>query len=334
MSNGYLAVTLFFMLSGFILAYNYRGQIETRNQAFRFWEARLARIWPVYVFSLLCCSFPLSDIPRFPLALATLCMVQAWNPFHPEYCELWNFVCWSLSVEAFFYLIFPWLQKSLEKLRLAYLSLAGLFIVLVGALCNTPFYSFSNRYSGLWFYIPVPLIQLPTFIVGVILGNLILGSSNTAATFDSPRGRSLTILRLAAHGLVASCRRIPILTWSGFLASLLVFCTATGHTEGLVIPAFAVLLFGLATEDSLLSSFLSTRLLILGGEISYSMYLLRTPLQKFVILHPALHNNWIFDYLYIPLAVIPFSLFSYYCIEGPSRRGLRRIFARLQNRQY
>jgi peptidoglycan/LPS O-acetylase OafA/YrhL len=115
---------------------------------------------------------------------------------------------------------------------------------------------------------------------------------------------------------------------------LLVFCTATGHTEGLVIPAFAVLLFGLATEDSLLSSFLSTRLLILGGEISYSMYLLRTPLQKFVILHPALHNNWIFDYLYIPLAVIPFSLFSYYCIEGPSRRGLRRIFARLQNRQY
>ena len=56
--NGYSAVTLFFMLSGFILAYNYRGQIETRHHTFRFWEARFARIWPAYVFSLFCSSFP------------------------------------------------------------------------------------------------------------------------------------------------------------------------------------------------------------------------------------------------------------------------------------
>jgi peptidoglycan/LPS O-acetylase OafA/YrhL len=52
LSNGYLAVAMFFLLSGFILAYTYDGQITgSRNRA-RFWEARFARIYPVYLLSL------------------------------------------------------------------------------------------------------------------------------------------------------------------------------------------------------------------------------------------------------------------------------------------
>jgi peptidoglycan/LPS O-acetylase OafA/YrhL len=52
LSNGYLAVAMFFLLSGFILAYTYDGQIAgSRNRA-RFWEARFARIYPVYLLSL------------------------------------------------------------------------------------------------------------------------------------------------------------------------------------------------------------------------------------------------------------------------------------------
>src|ERR1700692_2961409 len=46
LSNGYLAVCLFFLLSGFILAYTY-SQLPSgiRNYA-KFWEARFARIYP------------------------------------------------------------------------------------------------------------------------------------------------------------------------------------------------------------------------------------------------------------------------------------------------
>src|ERR1700679_4079883 len=56
--NGYLAVPLFFLLSGFILAYTYQGQIERRGDVRRFWEARFARIWPVYAVSLGFSSLP------------------------------------------------------------------------------------------------------------------------------------------------------------------------------------------------------------------------------------------------------------------------------------
>ena len=45
------AVTLFFMLSGFILAYNYPS-FPTRSAVLRFWLARWARIWPAHVAAL------------------------------------------------------------------------------------------------------------------------------------------------------------------------------------------------------------------------------------------------------------------------------------------
>lgn len=328
--NGYLAVTLFFMLSGFILSYNYRGQIETRNHAFRFWEARFARVWAAYLFSLLCSSFPLSHIPRLPLALATIFMVQSWNPYHPEYSGLWNFVCWSLSVEAFFYIVFPFLQTFLDKLRLAHLLLFGAFIVLFCAVCNTPFHNMEARYSGLFFYIPAPLIHLPTFIAGVILGNLFLHAAKLTKGLEagSP-SRSIAIDNSAPIQL-ASRPRFAYFTWAGLLASLAILCTAAHNWEGLSIASFSALLYGLASERTLLSRFLSTRLLILGGEISYAMYLLRPPIGAWIVAHPALHENRFVDLLYVPLVVVPVSLFCFYCIEGPSRRALRRVFAILQ----
>jgi len=97
--SGYLAVPLFFLLSGFILAYTYEGQMEQRGDFRRFWEARFARIWPVYAISLLLSSVPGLVFPPLGVAVATLCMVQAWNPFNAGMAGAWNFVCWTLSVK-------------------------------------------------------------------------------------------------------------------------------------------------------------------------------------------------------------------------------------------
>jgi len=56
-ASGYTAVTLFFVLSGFILAYNY-GRIRSRKE---FWISRFARIYPVYFLSLHRPQFALSS---------------------------------------------------------------------------------------------------------------------------------------------------------------------------------------------------------------------------------------------------------------------------------
>jgi peptidoglycan/LPS O-acetylase OafA/YrhL len=314
------------MLSGFILAYNYKGQIETRSHAIRFWEARYARIWPAYLFSLLCSSIPISNIPPFPIAIATIFMVQAWDPFRAQ-CGYWNMVCWSLSVEALFYLLFPWLQRGIEKLGTYSLMAFGIFIGAIGILCNTPNHIMSLRYSGPFFYVIVPIVHLPEFIAGLVLGNLFLVSE--VSRLEKRKGQ------IAGDGSDAKTSRfrLPWITTLGFFSSILVLAITRSRWESLAIATFSLLLYGLATERSPLSRFLSTPALILGGEISYSMYLLRTPLHGWLALSPVLSANRIVDLLYIPLGLIPLSLFSYYVIEGPSRRGLRRTFARVHGKQ-
>jgi len=342
LQNGYLAVPLFFMLSGFILAYNYRNQIQARSDAFRFWEARFARIWPAYLFSLLCSSFPVSNIPTPPLAFATIFMVQAWNPFHPEYSGVWNFVCWTLSVEAFFYLVFPLLQKFTEKLQLRALELFGLFIAVVGVALNTPSHTLVTAPVGMWTYIPAPLIHLPEFIAGVILGNLFLVARRqtklSAGISSPPQPGSASVppgARMSWRTIswrTHSWRTHSWRTWIGVLLCAVILSTAANNWEGLVIPGFGLLLYGLVTELTLLSRFLSTRALVLGGEISYSMYLLRTPLQKWIGMVPGLHESLLVGVLYIPFVLIPFSIATFYFVEAPARRLLRRMFASLQAR--
>src|SRR5580704_11495728 len=114
-SVGYIGVNLFFVLSGFILVYTYANTTVSPR---RFWQARFARIYPAYALSLLL-SAPFFffavrylDIPFLAWSkqhlvaacVLTLTLLQSW---FPEAALTWNAVCWSLSVEAFFYLAFP-----------------------------------------------------------------------------------------------------------------------------------------------------------------------------------------------------------------------------------
>ena len=51
MSAGYTGVSFFFVLSGFILTYAHGTEYEAgRGNAQKFWIARFARIYPVYLF--------------------------------------------------------------------------------------------------------------------------------------------------------------------------------------------------------------------------------------------------------------------------------------------
>lgn len=101
--QGVLAMSLFFILSGFILSYRYRDFSQSGTVT-KFYIARIARLYPVYVFMGIVTVWTLSDrMSDFPLAeeggvgaaiwiaLVTLMFVTATQAWFPSLFTVWNF---------------------------------------------------------------------------------------------------------------------------------------------------------------------------------------------------------------------------------------------------
>ena len=112
-AQGATGVSLFFVLSGFVLAWS-RSPSDSTS---RFYRRRFARIYPAYVVSLaLGIGLMMLDGGRVdPIALAfALTLTQDWVP-DPDIYYAINPVSWSLSCEAAFYLLFPFAARRCEQ---------------------------------------------------------------------------------------------------------------------------------------------------------------------------------------------------------------------------
>ncbi len=139
--TGYTAVSAFFVLSGFVLTYNYdlRTLISARN-GIRFGIARFSRIYPAYATGLLMfvpfviyrLVADLEGGPSVGMAnfILNACLLQAWVP---GAALSWNYPGWSLSDEAFFYAVLPFagvltariVERSLGRSTFRLLGLAA-----------------------------------------------------------------------------------------------------------------------------------------------------------------------------------------------------------------
>jgi len=130
------------MLSGFILAYTYGHADFRRTPAVaRYFQARVARIAPLYLLSLAVAAPIYADAvthsqPGLYLTLFSMASVlapvglQSWVP---GAAASLNFPSWSVSNEAFFYLLFPLLLPLLLSRPLRWLVVAGLYMAAVWA---------------------------------------------------------------------------------------------------------------------------------------------------------------------------------------------------------
>lgn len=124
--GGYLGVEVFFVLSGFILAYNYSERFAElrKGQYLDFIVLRIARIYPVHLVSLLflgllfvaasALHFSINAIYTPPNFLANVFLLQAVPPFFAL-----NGPAWSICAEFAAYLAFPFLALWLPSMRTA-----------------------------------------------------------------------------------------------------------------------------------------------------------------------------------------------------------------------
>ena len=123
-SVGALGVTVFFVLSGFILTYSHikdfsATQIPTARYYSHFLFKRIARIYPAYLAGLLSCilvSWWLQDLPSKTVVALDITMLESYVPWLSM--KWYGGGAWSVSTEFFFYLLFPLLLPLLLRLRL------------------------------------------------------------------------------------------------------------------------------------------------------------------------------------------------------------------------
>lgn len=298
-ANGNLAVAFFYLLSGFILAYTYEGKIESLGDYLRYLRARFARIYPVYFLALLL-ALPFQLKTFVAGKLAVLFMVQAWNPANPGLAGAWNYPAWSLSVEAFFYLTFPLFLIAMSAGSVRTLRLFAGVCLFFSVVLHTP-----TQVLGVWngyaygLRMPLPVLRLPEFLVGIALGLLFLRSR--------PRPGHPYLFYLAA-AVTLALLSLPIGSW-----------------VSIVMIPMAFLLYELAFSEGLPARLFSSGPVVLLGGASYAIYLLQYPVRAWTkLLGSSMGPSFSFlGSLLTPVILIAFSLVVFRYWEEPLRKLLR-----------
>jgi peptidoglycan/LPS O-acetylase OafA/YrhL len=266
---GPIALGFFYVLSGFVLAHAYSGRPPYTFALRRsFWFARIARLYPVYLLAFVL-FVPMAyekylhrGVPgdhgsrTFVLAgILGALAIQAWTPLS----QAWNGPSWSLSVEAFFYFVFPFVLvpicRAPKRKLIAGLTISwGLMIAIVVThhLGRIP----ANVWQGWVQY--HPLFWLPMFLIGIATYRYSRAWRTVRGLYVSwLGGGALTALTLLC-GLVPA-RYVEFLEYGGLAPLIVVILLVFSHPRALIARAAGV------------------PILYEAGAASYALYVLQSP---------------------------------------------------------
>jgi peptidoglycan/LPS O-acetylase OafA/YrhL len=328
-------VSLFFVLSGFILTYVYPS-LDTRGAIRRFWLARFARIWPAHITALALCYLLLDGDPSkygtgvntLTYGIANILLVHAWIPYAESFFS-YNSVSWSISTEAFFYLAFPILISAFSRtwwLKLIAVSLISLALIYICIATGLQVYTAPGQGLTLTGILYInPLTRLFEFTLGMCTALL------WRNTHDKLRAGMIvgTLVELAVIILMlASSRAVAQLcAWAnsefGFAAAQWL-----GQGGGMALN-FAGLIFVMALHQGLISRALGSRIGIFLGEISFMIYLIHYVLLRAYTMRIEWFSEFDGGTLLFAYCVALFSLATllWHFIEKPMRKLIMRQFA-------
>ncbi|GAB7030112.1 acyltransferase [Streptomyces sp. NPDC021749] len=237
---GSIAVSVFFLLSGFVLAWAARDEDSVTT----FWRRRFAKIYPLHLV-----TFLIAGIIIFSLAEPTLpggsvwdglvpdlLLVQSWLP-EPTIIAGFNTPSWSLSCEFAFYLTFPLWYRLVRKIpvRRLWWCAAGIAVAVICVpFVTSQFPASAETAPGmplneLWFACWLPPVRMLEFILGIVMA-LIL----RAGVWRGPGVVTSALLLAASYGVtqvvppmftIAACSIVP--------AALLITALAHADVRGL-----------------------------------------------------------------------------------------------------
>lgn len=300
-----IGVSYFFILSGFvmIIAYNNKDKIE-------FWDymkRRFARIYPVFFLAIIILLVYFVILGRpidYKGLILNITMVQSWIP---GFALSFNGPGWSLAVEMFFYLSFPFLFNRFYK-RYSYKKLiVPILIFFIGSQIALHFMLYSSFYTGfpskshdLIFYLP--LMHLSEFLIGNLAGMFFL------------------------KGIKVRNYDLPIIILVVFIVVLLKMKIGINYHNGMLAFVFVPMIILISANNGFITRISNYKTLVFLGEISFGIYILQKPVYTWI--------NGIMKYFnidninvifYVSLSVLLISsAISYKFFETPLRKLINK----------
>jgi peptidoglycan/LPS O-acetylase OafA/YrhL len=305
-NHGAVAVSFFFFLSGFVLAYNYTKLKSIRS----FYWKRFARLYPLYLLTFFVVLYSLwflqGQHPDGIHGIANALGLQAWIP---GYALQVNFPAWSLSVEFFFYAAFPLIIWMFNRLSWRWFSLISGLIWILGLVQHIYFVEVlydPNRYFLDQFILYFPLFHFSTFVAGVFGGKLI----------HRLREKSLPSNYYSVAGTI------------GILLFVVVLSTENpfrlyGH-NGALSPIFLLICVGLSLDQRFFPRLIGTRPFVFLGDISYGIYMWQFPVYLWFSHFLAVEKLTLVQFLLYLLLLIGVSAISLKWFEEPIRQHISK----------
>jgi len=263
-TNAWLMVDFFFVLSGFVIALNYQNKIRSPREIYNFQLKRFFRLYPLHIFILF--SFLMVEVAKYIMQVKFDMMAN--NPAFSindlssfisqiflihnftDQGGTWNFVSWSISAEFYTYLLFAFVVAIFRAKNLINLAscllVIGSFMFLYEAKTNiTPDLHINTG----------PMRCVFAFFLGVLTVN---------------------IFNLVKDKLTFKSSLFPV------LSLLIVFATVSyfgdnDSLSSLFLPfvfTLTIFIISLTHTDTLVSKALGNKSLIYLGTISYGVYMI------------------------------------------------------------
>lgn len=271
-------MSLFFTLSGFVIAYNYLAMDWSNRAAAsarRFAWLRFSRLYPVLLVYLALSYVrpPIYGDETLTAQVMLTVSVESLYPFKINGRWLTDPLCWSISTEIALYAIFVGCVIAFRKgkRRFGWVAIgiaAGLAVLYLGAIAwltwhqgamypvlaalPSAFDQIPPGEGARWFFYWSPYVRFYDFAFGWMAAAAAL--------------RGFRLPRWLDEGVLPLCCAAVWLAWVSGMAG-----AGTTFLQPLLPPVFAAIM--LARPAARLSRALSAPVLLFLGEISYSLYL-------------------------------------------------------------
>lgn len=300
-NRAYLAVDLFFLLSGFVMAHVYGAALSSSWQTNwrKFASARFARIYPLFALTTLATVMIAALSDTQPRSISFSGRTLLLQPFLLQQWASglnWNYPTWSISTETEAYIIFVFVAGLLVTAKHPRF-IAGCCVATVAVLSVADGGSL-NLFVG----VPALLRTLAEFFLGVVLYR---------AHFSDVR----------------SPRK-----WAAILAFLFFGCGLLTRQDCLVVGGFACIVHYCVGARDIFGRLLNSRPAVALGNWSYSIYLWHAPTHFAIMAAFAVCSNPVSNlsllnarllFLATVLLVVGLSAATHKYYEKPMRRLMK-----------